>query len=793
MLLRRWLIIVLVLAVGASACSYQLKSLEVGIPTTARSSAIYDSKGNVITYFRGEQHRLPINDLDEVPLDVQNAIIAIEDERFWQHSGVDLRAMLRAARSNISQGGISEGGSTITQQYVGLSFLDRTDRSTSRKIEEIALALQFERQYAKEYILREYLNVVYFGEGAYGIRAAAREYFSKDLNSLTIAEAALLAGLIQAPSSFNPYSDRDTASRRRNEVLERMLINNWISQKEFDTARTETIKLAPRVEVLAETYDAPHFVEEVRQWFLGNPKFGETRADRALLLFEGGLHIYTTLDPDIQNAAEAAIREILTDPEGPDSAVVVVENDTGFVRGLVGGRDFFSDSPEARFNLATQGLRQAGSTMKPIVLAAALENGFSIHDSYYAPQNLDVPIDELDEIWKVRGGRRSERVSLFEGLVSSVNTVYAQLSRDVDPFNSVNVAERLGFTSPLSPVLAFVLGSEGVTTLDMATVFSTFARRGIRVEPTFVTRIATSEGNLLHENALTSTRAIDRDISDQITEAMVAVVERGTGWRAQVRGLKLAGKTGTAEDFHDAAFAGFSPTYTTAVWVGFPHAQIAMTPPTTPIDVFGGRWPAQIFQLTMSNIAQDLNRDFSFTPTQFEPRDEEGYLPHEAPTYFEVPEVRELNRLEAVDLIYEAGFIVSVKETIILDPYDPLLGIIQLQEPLPGLLALEGSPIILEALELPEDYEEKLCDEEGNPPEDLELEEGETCYPIVEPPPPEDDPLTEEDESLGNGESATGDEATGNDGETAGEDEETANNEQLTADESPEETPNPNP
>ena len=347
--------VVLAVSLAAGACTYETRDLQVSLPVTAQSSFIYDAQGRLITAFRGEQHRRNLESLDDVPRILQDAVVAIEDERFWQHQGVDVRALLRAARSNVAVDGVFQGGSTITQQYVGRAFLDRTEITASRKIEEIALALQLERAYTKEFILLQYLNTVNFGEGAYGVLTAAREYFDKELDELTLGEAALLAGLIQAPSARNPYENRESAIQRREAVLERMLANNWITEKEFDQARTEPLHLAPRVATLEEEYEYGYFVEEVRQWILTDPRFGSTPDERVRLLFEGGLHIYTTLRPEVQHSAEAALTAILPWEGGPSAAIVVIRNDTGHVEAMVGGRDFFGEAGSARFNLATQG------------------------------------------------------------------------------------------------------------------------------------------------------------------------------------------------------------------------------------------------------------------------------------------------------------------------------------------------------------------------------------------------------------------------------------------------------
>ena len=693
---------VLAVSLAAGACTYETRDLQVSLPAAAQSSFIYDAQSRLITTFRGEQHRRNLESLDDVPLILQDAVVAIEDERFWQHQGVDVRALLRAARSNVSVGGDFQGGSTITQQYVGRAFLDRTEITASRKIEEIALALQLERAYTKEFILLQYLNTVNFGEGAYGALTAAREYFDKELDELTLAEAALLAGLIQAPSARNPYENRESAIQRREAVLERMLANNWITKKEFDQARTEPLHLAPRVATLDEEYEYGYFVEDVRQWILTDQRFGSTPDERVRLLFEGGLHIYTTLRPEVQRSAEAALTTILPWEGGPSAAIVVIRNDTGHVEAMVGGRDFFGEAASARFNLATQGGRQAGSGFKPFVLAAALEQGIQMSALYPAPSMIELPIPGLEETWEVSnfsdtGG--GGLVTLREALVRSINTVYAQLMADVTPEAGVGMAQRLGVASPLQPVLAAVLGSEDVTVLDMAAAYSTLARRGIYVRPTMVTRVTRLDGTVLYEHEPHSTRVLDSGIADELTDVMAEVVEGGTGRRAAVEGRQVAGKTGTAENFVDAGFTGYTPQYTTAVWVGFPDAQIPMEPPTTERDVTGGSYPAEIFQLLMADIHEGLSpRPFAAsasttTTTQY-------------PPVVEVPSVIDLPREEAIDVIEEAYLDVRVSE-VVRPGVEP--GTVVNQIPRATELASGGSAVIIEvAIEPPEPEPEEL-------------------------------------------------------------------------------------
>ena len=692
---------VLAVSLAAGACTYETRDLQVSLPAAAQSSFIYDAQSRLITTFRGEQHRRNLESLDDVPRILQDAVVAIEDERFWQHQGVDVRALLRAARSNVSVGGDFQGGSTITQQYVGRAFLDRTEITASRKIEEIALALQLERAYTKEFILLQYLNTVNFGEGAYGVLTAAREYFDKELDELTLAEAALLAGLIQAPSARNPYENRESAIQRREAVLERMLANNWITKKEFDQARTEPLHLAPRVATLEEEYEYGYFVEDVRQWILTDQRFGSTPDERVRLLFEGGLHIYTTLRPEVQRSAEAALTTILPWEGGPSAAIVVIRNDTGHVEAMVGGRDFFGEAASARFNLATQGGRQAGSGFKPFVLAAALEQGIQMSALYPAPSMIELPIPGLEETWEVSNFSNTGGglLTLREALVRSINTVFAQLMADVTPEAGVGMAQRLGVASPLQPVLAAVLGSEDVTVLDMAAAYSTLARRGIYVPPTMVTRVTRLDGTVLYQHDPHSTRVLDNRIADELTDVMAEVVEGGTGRRAALEGRQVAGKTGTAENFVDAGFTGYTPQYTTAVWVGFPDAQIPMEPPTTERDVTGGSYPAEIFQLVMADIHEGLSpRPFAAsapttTTTQY-------------PPVVEVPSVIDLQREEAIDVIEEAYLDVRVSE-VVRTGVEP--GTVVNQIPKATELASGGSAVIIEvAIEPPEPEPEEL-------------------------------------------------------------------------------------
>ena len=617
------------LALLAAGCSVEQRDITFDVDrlATAQSSRIYDRNGVLITELRGEQRRTDVTDIALIPEVVRNAVVAIEDERFYEHDGVDLKAILRAARSNVTAGGISQGGSTITQQYVGNVFLDRSEQTVTRKIEEFFMARRFEQFFTKDFILLRYLNWVYFGNGAYGIEAAARQYFGAPaceltasaperaagaclkVAELTLEQAALLAGLIQRPSAFDPYRNPQDARRRRNLVLERMLANGYITPAEHDRAFDEPIVLIEDIPLLEERYPAAHFVEDVKQWFLDNPAFGPTREYRTQLLFEGGLDIHTTIDLDLQAKAEAAVEAILPDNGiNPDAAATVLGVGgaaEGHVLAMVGGRDFFGDDTDAKFNLASGKGRQAGSAMKPVALATALTRGLSVTKTYDAPDELEIDRpDVCGPVWTIRGGLGSEPEApvdstLVEAMRRSINTVYAQLMVDVRPANFVTMAERLGLEpGRIAPVCAGVLGTEDVNTVELATMFSTFARSGRRADPTMVTNIIQPDGTALFRHRPDDVPVLDPSVANQITWVLQGVITTGTGHRAAID-RPAAGKTGTAQNYADATFVGYTPQRAAAVWVGFPDAQIPMEPPTTDIRVTGGTYPAQIWREIM--------------------------------------------------------------------------------------------------------------------------------------------------------------------------------------------------
>ena len=603
--MRRLVPTLSIVALVAVACSYTPITIAPEVPDTAQSSSMYASDGSLLTVLHGEENRVNVR-FEQMPDHLIDAVVAIEDERFWLHQGVDPIGLVRAVRRNVTEGGIAEGGSTITQQTVKNLLLER-ERSLGGKLEEASLALQLERTHSKERVLELYLNSIYFGKGAYGVEAASRTYFNKSVSDITLSEAAVLAGLIKFPNAANPIDYADRAIDRRDIVLDAMYGLEMIDTETYEAVLVEPLDVRPPIPASFDRYPAPHFVEEVTQWFLRNPEFGETRADRIQLLFGGGLRIHTTIDPVLQAQAESARDQILPDGStDPEVSVVALEPRSGKVRAMVGGRDFWAEGRSARYNLAMGNGRGGGSSYKPFVLAAALSQGMPLDRSYPAPNRTEFNFAPGQDPWVVTGGGGGSS-DLVRMTVSSHNTAYAALMLDVGPSNAVAMARDLGITTPQNPVPAAVLGSENVTPLDMANAYATFANAGIHVPPVMVDQIVRADGTILWEHSHTQRRVLDADIADTITHILVDATEVGTGTRARIPGRPVAGKTGTGTGFKDAWFVGYTPQLATAVWVGYPDEETEMP------GMFGGTAPAQIFHAFMAPAHEELPV-FEFRP-----------------------------------------------------------------------------------------------------------------------------------------------------------------------------------
>lgn len=587
--MKRWLLPIAALSLLAAAC--QLEPIDdPGLGTRGLTSVVYASDGSVLAEWHAEEDRALVT-YDELPRPLIDAVVAIEDQRFWQHAGVDLHALARAIVANIDAGGVVQGASTITQQYIKNVVLT-PEVTVDRKLTEAALALRLEEGLTKEQILERYLNTVYFGDGAYGVGTAATHFFGKSVSDLSLGEAALLAGMIQSPSDTDPYRHPEAALLRRRVVLNKMVELGSADEQEATEADQEPLVLRPRDTKNRDRY--PYFTEEVKKRLLADPALGATAQDRYNAIFRGGLRIYTTIDPAVQEAAEAAITSVV-DPDGPSAALAAVDPRTGHVLALVGGRDFYdATDPQAQFNLAVQGRRQPGSSFKPFVLAAALEHGFSLDSVLEGGRSALIETDSGPWYVQNYNGAAFPNLTLLEATVFSVNVIYARLVQAIGADAVVDVAEAAGITSDLQPFPSIALGAQEVSPLDMASAYGTFADDGIHVDPIFVTSIDTNDGVNIWEAVPVVTEAMSPEIAQTVTAALTEVVRRGTGQQAKI-GRPIAGKTGTSQEHRDAWFVGFTPELSAAVWVGFPQGQIAMEPPTTPFTITGGTWPAQIW------------------------------------------------------------------------------------------------------------------------------------------------------------------------------------------------------
>lgn len=575
-----------------------LPSLEDFSPReSALTSNIYAQDGTLIATFHGEENRELVS-LEQIPKDLINAVIAIEDERFYKHKGVDIEGIIRAFLINLKTGKIVQGGSTLTQQYVGTVYLPegRTEITLERKIKEAVLAYELEKIYTKDEILEMYLNTVYFGEGAYGVAAAAKTYFNKNVEHLSLAECALLAGLPQYPGKLSPYIDKKAALQRRNTVLSKMLELGFITEEEYNQAIKQPIITQRPLE---ETKGfAPYFVEYVKQKLI--EKYGVNK------VFEGGFKVYTTLDPEMQVAAENAIKQVLPDPEDPAAALVAMDPKTGFIKAMVGGKDF----SEMKFNLATQAKRQPGSTFKVFVLMAALEQGISPYMTFN-PNGTIVYDIEGSKPWEVSNymGQQfdTSEMSIIDATVRSVNVVYAQLIMRVGAYNIAKIAQDMGITTPLDPYPAIGLGglTIGVSPLEVCTAFSTIANYGVRHDPVAILKVVDKDGNVLEEYQDKGVKVISPINAYRAIEIMQQAVQRGTGTRARLENRPCAGKTGTTDEGENAWFTGFTPNLAACVWMGYPEVNKKMGV-IHDLRVQGGAHPAMIWKLFMEQATKKL-------------------------------------------------------------------------------------------------------------------------------------------------------------------------------------------
>jgi penicillin-binding protein 1A len=562
-----------------------------------KGTKIYDENDELVTELHME--RRIFVPLSQVPRFLQEAVIATEDRRFYYHWGVDPIGIGRAIVQNYRRGRIVEGGSTITQQLTKVLFLT-PDKSLERKLKEAVLALEIERRYPKERILEMYLNQVYFGQGAYGVEAAARTYFGKAVSEITVREAALLAGLPRAPSTYAPFEHPKAAKQRREVVLRRMVEYGALKQADATKIAKADLGLIPPER---RRTTGQYFLDHVQQTL--EAKYG------ADMVFKGGLHVYTTLDPAMQLAAEQSLRDGLKALENrtakarpgehPEGAIVTIEPQTGYVRAIVGGYDFF----RSEFNRAVQAKRQPGSAFKPFVYMAALQAGFTP-----ATRIEDSPVSYATgpggNAWKPENYDRKFRgpTTLQQGIEESVNVVTVKLQERVGVNRTVQVARRLGIQSSLTPNLSLALGTSDVSLLELTSAYGTLANQGLWMPPIAIRYITDATDKLLEENVPQGRQAVSPELAYVMTHMLRGVVERGTGQAIKTLGRPIAAKTGTTNDYSNAWLVGYTPRLVTGVWIGYDR------PRSLGRDETGGRLAAPIWTAYMARVLGSSREDF---------------------------------------------------------------------------------------------------------------------------------------------------------------------------------------
>jgi penicillin-binding protein 1A len=632
--LRFLAILVAVLLLGSVSFVFGIFiSITAGLPSLERFATLKDAQSSVLLDDLGkpigvlsQQNRVIVKP-NRIPHVVKEAVISIEDKRFYTNSGIDIRGIGRAFVQDVLHKGNVQGASTIEQQFIKNALQAQSHRTILEKLREAALAYKLSHKWSKDKILTAYLNTIYFGSGAYGIEAAAETYFGRDVNhvgcgpppshqlcveQLAPWEAALLAGIIQSPTAYNPAAHPVAARRRRDLVLAQMLEQGYIDHAVYEQSIQQALPSpssvqAPHLQTI-EGVEAGYFTSWVQQQVI--ERYGPERA------FAGGLRVKTTLDLELQQAAEQAVNAYLPNPGGPSSALVVIENSTGEVRAMVGGRNY----NQSAFNLATQGERQPGSSFKAFDLAAALQDGISPGSVWTSKQKtFYVPSPHGVERFVVHNdeGAYSGSNTLSGATAASDNSIYAEVGLKVGTHRIARVAQAMGITTPLSVNPAMTIGglTVGVTPLDMAHAYETIAHGGRRVsgslsqpgEPVGIQEVEAG-GRIVDRNHVEARRVLPPWIAATETSMLEGVVQYGTG-RAAAIGQFAAGKTGTTTNYGDAWFVGWDSKYTVAVWVGYPDKLVPMTTDFNGQPVLGGTFPALIWhQFIVSALQIDKAR-----------------------------------------------------------------------------------------------------------------------------------------------------------------------------------------
>ncbi len=581
----------------------------------AHSSVLVDDHGHILAVL-SRRNQILLSP-KQIPRIMKDAVISIEDKRFYSNEGIDLRSLARAALHDVLGGGGVEGASTIEEEFVKNALEAQSKRTIFEKLREAMLAFHLDHRWSKEKIITEYLNTIYYGNGAYGIEAAAHTYFGQEAENhgcgtpqhLCIAsikpyQAALLAGMVQSPTEYNPVEHPLAARERRDVVLEQMLAQGYIDKAVYRESIAQPVptqqQIQPPREQLAEGVDTGYFTSWLDQQVIA--KYG------AGLAFDGGLHIKTTLDLGLQRAAERAVNDYLESPDGPTASLVAIENSTGDVRAMVGGRNY-EQSP---FNLATQGERQPGSSFKAFDLAVALQDGISPY-SVWTSKVKSFPVPHSSEVFVVHNdeGSYTGTNTLLGATEVSDNSIFAEVGIKVGTKNIARMAHAMGITTPVSTNYAMTIGGlkTGVTPLDMAHAYETLAHDGQRVTgslaggkglPVGIQEVsdpthALPNGRHREVNHTILHQILPPEIAETETQMLEAVIAHGTGTSAAI-GQFAAGKTGTTSNYVDAWFVGWDSKYTVAVWVGFPEGAKSMSTDYDGAPVYGGTFPALIWK-----------------------------------------------------------------------------------------------------------------------------------------------------------------------------------------------------
>ena len=568
------------------------------------NSQVFDSAGNSLGYVQSDILREPVK-LKQIPKDLQEATIAIEDSNFYEHGGVDYGAIIRAAVANAEAGEVKQGASTITQQLVRNLYIEDPKDTIERKIKEARMAQQYEDEHSKNQILNAYLNTATYGtnlgKSSVGVQAAAETFFDKDVKDLGLRESAMLAGLPQAPSEYNPFTNPNAAIKRRNEVLDAMADQGYITPAKAAKVKQDGPGLQRGTKYT--TRSQPFFFDFVQNELID--KYGLKKVR------QGGLKVYTTLNPTDQAAAEQAIANA-PPVYGAARALVSTDTNTGAILAMASSQSYDT----SQFNLAATGERQPGSSFKPFVLTTAVNQGMDPDTTTFPAPSTITLTPPGSEPWTVSGGA-SGSITLRDATANSVNTVFAQLGVDVGPANFDEMAHKMGITSELQGVYAEALGGTSTccTVLEMSNAYATLANGGTHHDPTAITKVVFPNGKVDKPEDSEGTRVISDGVAYTVADVMEGTLDFGTAQGYDLPGCTAAGKTGTTEEQSDAWFVGYTPDVSTAVWTGNPDAR-------TPLPGYGATLSAPVWQDYMEVAATDGCRDF---PAPKDPADLSTY------------------------------------------------------------------------------------------------------------------------------------------------------------------------